>query len=111
MFLSIKMDKIGRLALRGEAAKAVWAENSLASMVVSGRQKVPSDKAGFEKHCLLENQDGKLGHLDIANKPIFFNHTPFGSFFYLPMLQLKFMIEIKVRQGGDSVFPLTLLLC
>lgn len=54
------------------AAKALRAENSLASMVVSGRHKVPSDKASLEEHCLLENQDGKLGHLEIANTAKFY---------------------------------------
>lgn len=41
-------------------------------MVVSGRHKVPSDKASLEERCLLENQDGKLGHLDIANTAKFY---------------------------------------
>lgn len=46
--------------------KPFMQKTHLPQTVVSGRKKVPSEKASLEKR-LLENQDGKSGHLGIAN--------------------------------------------
>lgn len=100
MFLRIKIDKIGETCLRGELQKPFMQKTHLSQMVVSGSRKSQGKGKLREALCLLENQDGKLEHLDIANTAECYY---LGLLFSIDMVFKSFLyISIKMSDGNKG---------